>query len=155
MQMEAGLRTKITRKYARNATMIFISRSNKVGETQMVSKEEGQNLVPIVWRDVFVRINECLVFKDFNLSHAPEFVGRLDDERALLIKESVESYVDKLVLLPEETWASSVCQWEGGWWAVLVDLYTENQAPSDLVLSARIYEDRDFFRFQVEAVYVP
>jgi hypothetical protein len=64
-------------------------------------------------------------------------------------------YGETLVELPRETWESSVAQWMGAHWDVLVDLWTEGEGRRDLVLDARVHETESGFRFEVRLVYVP
>ena len=59
------------------------------------------------------------------------------------------------VALPEETWNSSVCMWYGDHWDVLVDLWTQEEGPSDLVLSATVSEKEMVFVFAIQLVHVP
>ena len=65
------------------------------------------------------------------------------------------TFREKLVELSDETWKSSVAQWMRTHWEVLVDLRTEGEGRSDLVLDARVYEVEAGYRFKVHAVYVP
>ena len=59
-----------------------------------------------------------------------------------------------LVELPDATWKSSVAQWMGTHWDVVVDLWTD-AGPSDLILSARVRETNDAFEIEIGSVYVP
>lgn len=45
--------------------------------------------------------------------------------------------------------------WMGDKWEVLVDLWTEEEGPSDLVLHLYVREDRVEYRSEVYLVYVP
>ncbi|HFQ4970525.1 TPA: hypothetical protein ACGUUK_004309, partial [Vibrio vulnificus] len=60
-----------------------------------------------------------------------------------------------LVALPEQTWDSSVCMWMETHWDVLIDLWTETEGLSDLVLQAKVFESKDGYKYQIEMVYVP
>ena len=57
--------------------------------------------------------------------------------------------------LPDASWSTSVCMWYEFYWDVLVDLWTEEEGPSDLVLKVEIYEQGDRFRYRLQLVYVP
>ena len=71
------------------------------------------------------------------------------------IQASIEDYGDRLVALPGAAWDSSVHIWSGEYWDVLVDLYTEEEGASDLVLKVRIYEASDGYQYVVDMAYVP
>ena len=60
-----------------------------------------------------------------------------------------------LVPLPEDTWTTSVTVWCGNRWMCLIDLWTEQEGRSDLVLEAEVRESPSGFRFNVSMVYVP
>jgi len=62
---------------------------------------------------------------------------------------------ETLAELPDETWATSVSQWMGTHWEVLVDLWTVESGKSDLVLDARVFEQETGFRIEIHSVYVP
>ena len=63
--------------------------------------------------------------------------------------------VNALVQGRDDTWSTSVAQWMGNHWVVLVDLWTVESGKSDLVLSARAFEGEDGFRFEIDSVHVP
>lgn len=50
---------------------------------------------------------------------------------------------------------SSVSQWMGTHWEVLVDLWTIESGRSDLVLTVFVLETTDGFRFEIDSVHVP
>lgn len=50
---------------------------------------------------------------------------------------------------------TSVCQWVGGYWDVLIDLYTVEESVSDLALSVRVYETAAGYEFDIQSVHVP
>ncbi len=43
----------------------------------------------------------------------------------------------------------------GDFWQVLVDLWTEGEGRSDMVLHMRIFDHESAYRFEVGLVYVP
>jgi hypothetical protein len=72
------------------------------------------------------------------------------------ITEYVADYGETLDELPEETWTTSVAQWTGPLWDVLVDLWTKESGKSDLVLHARVFEEGPGeYRIVVDSVHVP
>ncbi|WMJ68356.1 hypothetical protein [Stenotrophomonas sp. 24(2023)] len=70
-------------------------------------------------------------------------------------QEYIRAYGAHLKALPEESWNSSLCIWYGEFWNVLVDLYTEEEGRSDLVLQVHIHEAPNGYRYDVIQVYVP
>ncbi|WP_425598377.1 DUF7668 domain-containing protein [Thermomonas carbonis] len=92
---------------------------------------------------------------DYGLSAGVKGVPPLSADRASQIRDYVEGYGATLVALPEETWNSSVCIWYGDHWAALVDLWTEQEGRSDLVLHTRVRELDSGFSVEVDLVYVP
>ena len=72
-----------------------------------------------------------------------------------MIKKYIIDYGETLIELPDATWKTSVCQWMGSHWDLLLDLWTAESGESDLVLGARIFEDGSKFRIEIESVYVP
>lgn len=71
------------------------------------------------------------------------------------IREYVTDYGETLVALPEASWDTSIAIWLNGYWEVAVDLWTEAEGRSDLVLHMQVREAEEGYRFQVGMVYVP
>lgn len=117
--------------------------------------EEAEHRVPSVWRPVFSDIVRALVRHDYQLANGIESVRPVDNEAAAQIREYIEDYGETLVDLPDETWDSSVAQWIDPHWEVLVDLWTEGEGRSDLVLHAKVHETASGYGFEVSMVYVP
>ena len=67
----------------------------------------------------------------------------------------IEEHGAKLVSLPQESWATSVCIWMGDHWVALIDLWTEEEGRSDLVLQVHISEVSSEPIVTVYVVYVP
>ena len=93
--------------------------------------------------------------RDYSLLAEVPGVEPVPPEAAAHIQRYIEDYGATLVALPEETWDSSVCIWSGNHWDALIDLWTKEEGPSDLVLSARVAEAKLGFSFVVHMVYVP
>jgi hypothetical protein len=68
-------------------------------------------------------------------------VAPVSAETAKQIREYLEDYGATLVALDPDTWESSVSLWMGDKWEVLVDLWTEEEGRSDLVLHLYVRED--------------
>lgn len=68
---------------------------------------------------------------------------------------NIHAYGAHLIDLPEETWSTSVCIWNGTCWEVLLDLFTFEEGRSDLVLEVLVHEASDGYRFELLLIYVP
>ncbi|ALL12456.1 DUF7668 domain-containing protein [Caulobacter henricii] len=121
----------------------------------VVKDEHRQQPVPSEWRETFRSIVEAFRFGDLRLSAGVEQVAPIDASLAENIAGNLKAYGGRLASLPEEAWDTSVCQWQGEYWEVLVDLFTEQEGAVDLVLSACVKEDGARYAFEVLLVYVP
>ena len=124
-------------------------------EQPAVKDEDAEHPIASAWRSTFREIVAAFVDGDFRLERGIESVEPVSEETASQIRDYIADYGEKLVELSDETWKSSVAQWMGAHWEVLVDLRTEGEGRSDLVLDARVYEVEAGYRFKVHAVYVP
>jgi len=115
----------------------------------------GQRPVPTLWRETLASIVECLTKGDFELATGIPGVLKLAAGIASRIEQGITSYGATLVSLPEAAWETSVCQWMRSYWEVLVDLYTEEEGSSDLVLTVRVRESGSSYSFEVISVLVP
>ena len=121
-----------------------------------VSKDEcDHSLIPTVWRETFVKIVNSFVEKDYQLIREVNHVVPLSVDEASEIEANICDYGEALICLPSDAWNTSVCQWMCGYWEVIIDLYTEGEGASDLILSAKVYEKDDFYLFEVQSVHVP
>lgn len=123
--------------------------------TAMEKDAERQHLVPTEWRPTLKAIADAFVERDFKLGRDIPGVLALTEADAKYIADNIAAYGASLVVLPEATWCSSVCQWMGDYWAVLVDLYTQEEGVSDLALSVRVFEKDTGYVFDVQSVHVP
>ena len=110
--------------------------------------------IPSAWRQTFREIVACFVASDFQLKGVAG-VEPVTIETATQIQEYVRTYGATLVALPEETWESSVCIWSGDHWEALVDLWTQEEGRSDLVLHSRVADSAYGVTIAVQLVYVP
>lgn len=120
-----------------------------------VLKDMKQQPVPTVWRKTISEIVEAFKDGDFALSRGVSGVRHISQEDAAGIAENIQDYGAHLTSLPEDAWNTSVCQWYGQHWDVMVDLYTVEEGASDLVLQLRVYEEGAAYAFEVHLVYVP
>jgi len=121
----------------------------------VVKDEHHQSPIPSVWRPTLAAIAQTLKEGDFHgMQHLPG-VGPVAPKDAARMTDYIESYGACLISLPDAAWETSVCQWMRGYWDVLVDLYTQEEGPSDLVMSLRVREEGSGFVFEGMSVYVP
>jgi len=121
----------------------------------VVKDEDKESPIPTAWRKTFVDIVEAFKGKDFKLERKIPGVKPVLEQDAVRIAGNIEDYGAQLVSLPDETWQTSVCRWMRGYWEVLIDLFTVEEGASDLVLTARVYEDELAYRIEVQSVHVP
>jgi hypothetical protein len=114
-----------------------------------------QQPIPLEWRSTLCQIADAFAQGNYGLKPGIANVEPISASTAAQIEGYVERYPATLTSLPEATWDSSVCIWDGNHWDVLVDLWTLEEGPSDLVLHAHVHPvDAELF-FSVKAVYVP
>jgi len=120
-----------------------------------VIKCEDQELpVPTEWRKPLTDIVECRASGEFSkLSSLPAVTleggwGWQD------IETYIKDYGCKLTSLPEESWRTSIYLWMGGYWEVLVDLFTVEEGRSDLALFVRAFPREGPYIFQIMSVHV-
>lgn len=118
-------------------------------------KDEAERLIPSAWRPTFVRIVDALVRRDYRLQAGVPGVAPVSEDTAAHIRDYVQDYGATLAALPEESWETSLCHWTGSHWDALVDLWTEEEGRSDLVLEVRVRETDDGCLVNVHMVYVP
>ena len=110
--------------------------------------------VPLVWRPVIQQVVEHLRGDQGRAVGVPG-VRPVSAETSKQIQEYVADYGETLVSLPEASWETSIASWTGEGWDVLVDLWTEREGRSDLVLHLQVQERGPGYEFEVYMVYVP
>jgi hypothetical protein len=98
---------------------------------------------------------DAFVAKDYRLARGVPGVAPIAPTKAAQIEDYLVDYGETLAALPEATWTTSVSQWNGEHWDVLVDLWTAESGRSDMVLAAKVFEAAEGFRFEIRLVYVP
>ncbi|PND39085.1 hypothetical protein C1O66_17175 [Paucibacter aquatile] len=111
--------------------------------------------IPSAWRPVLKQIVSDLAQHDYQLSKGIAEVAPVSAETADQIRNYVASYGATLTELPDETWISSVCMWNGKRWDALIDLWTLGEGRSDLLLAVQVTESEHGFAYAVYMVYVP
>jgi hypothetical protein len=118
-------------------------------------KNETEGPIPKAWRETLSAIVEAFVAGDYGLEKGVANVAPISAETASRIREYLQDYGATLIALPDSTWGSSVCIWYGDHWDALVDLWTQEEGQSDLVLHVRVSEANPGFLIQIHLVYVP
>lgn len=124
-------------------------------EVAAVKDAERQRPIPTAWRPVLGEIVRAFAKGDYRLACGVPGVEAVSEETAAQIRGYVADYGAALVELSPQTWESSVCIWYGDHWNAIVDLWTESEGRSDMVLEARVRESAEGFAFTVVMVYVP
>ncbi len=117
--------------------------------------EEYQQPIPEEWREVFKAVAKRFVDQDYLLLAAVPSVSPVSEEIATQIRDYVQGYGEKLIPLQEGTWERSVAMWMGNSWDVVVDLCTESEGVSDLVLHAKVRECEHGYAYEISGVWVP
>jgi hypothetical protein len=125
--------------------------------TDIRAVKDGERAHPLAarWRPTFRAIVRAFVEDDYALSRGVPHVRPVEAAAADQMRRYVYDYGATLIDLPEEAWDTSVAQWYGTFWEVLVDLWTAEEGRSDLVLDARVYEIAGGFEVDVHLIYVP
>lgn len=123
-------------------------------DTDSLVKGDGEHQLPLNWQGRFEEIVARLVEGDF--AFGPDIgdiepVSPAEQDRFV---HNIRAYGDRLTRLDPAVWRSSIYAWANGHWVVLVDLTTENEPVSDLVLHAQIIDD-DPVRIVLDSIHVP
>lgn len=121
----------------------------------VLKDENGQRPIPSIWRGTFVEIIKAFSRNDFSLCCGVAGVRPISPVLAASIASNLKRYGAQLTALPEESWLTSVCQWMGEYWDVLIDLFTVEEGASDLAMAVRVFEKNGAYEFEIHSVYVP
>lgn len=126
-------------------------------ENHIPVEKDSENELPIptYWRSTFSKIIDAFVEADYLISNGIDGVLPVSQDTSDQIKSYISDYGEVLIRLPKETWETSVCMWMEGHWDVLVDLWTDGEGLSDLVLGAKVFEKENGYEFKIGMVYVP
>ena len=86
------------------------------------------------WRPMLREVVGRLAQGDYQLAQSVRGVEPVSASTAEQIRNYIAEYGATLVELPDDTWRTSVAQWMGTHWEILVDLWTAEEGRSDLVL---------------------
>ena len=124
-------------------------------EVPVTKDSECEGPIPSAWRLILKNIVDAFARQDYRLADGVPGVAPVPEETATQIRQYIEEYGAKLVALPEESWKTSVCIWMEDHWDALVDLWTEEEGSSDLVLQVHVSEAVSGYAVTVYMVYVP
>ncbi|MCS0583194.1 hypothetical protein NX784_16510 [Massilia pinisoli] len=127
-------------------------RENPVPVTKDPDKEGP---IPSAWRPILKSIADAFAREDYLLKEGISGVAPISEETAEQVREYIQDYGAKLVELPPTSWDTSVCIWMGDHWDALIDLWTEEEGRSDLVLEVHVSEAGSGYLVTVYMVYVP
>ena len=123
--------------------------------TPAIKDEASEHPVADAWRRPLREVVEAFVRRDYGLSDGVEGVKAVSPATAMQIESRIADYGATLVDLPEQAWETSVSQWMGTHWELLVDLWTAEEGRSDLVLSCKVREGAAGYSVELYMVYVP
>ncbi len=129
--------------------------TNQVDTQEPIKDENAAHSIASVWRPTLRQIVDAFVDGDYTLARGLPSVAPIPPAVAKQIAKYLEDYGETLLELPDETWQSSIAQWMGDHWEILVDLWTVESGQSDLVLSGRVFETDGGFQIVVDSVHVP
>lgn len=132
-----------------------MSEDNSMAEVAAVKDGTSEHPIPSLWRPAICGIVAAFVKGDFLLAEDIAGVEAVSQKSASHIQSYLRDYGATLEPLPDAAWNSSVCIWTGAHWDFLVDLYTREEGPSDLVLSGRVTNTSSGFKIAVHMVHVP
>lgn len=124
-------------------------------DPRSLKDEEREHPVAGAWRPTLREIAKALVEGDYALSRGIAAVAPVSNATAAQIRASISNCGETLAELPDDTWNSSVSQWMETYWDVIVDLWTRESGRSDMILSVRVFETSDGYRFEIDSVHVP
>lgn len=124
-------------------------------EVPVTKDAHNEGPIPSAWRPVLKSIVDAFARGDYGLKDGLSGVAPISEETAAQVCEYIEDYGAKLIELPPQSWDTSVCIWMGDRWDALVDLWTEDEGRSDLVLQVDVSEADSGYVVAIVMVYVP
>lgn len=128
---------------------------NEHAEVPVTNDSESEGPIPSAWRPTFKKIVDAFVLHDYRLAGGVDGVAPVSEDVATQIRTYIHEYGAKLIPLPRESWTTSACIWMGDHWDALIDLWTEEEGSSDLVLQVHVSEMGSEPLVTVHMVYVP
>ena len=129
---------------------------NDHAQVPVIKNSAVEGPVPSIWRPILSSIVSAFVGHDYRLADGILGVAPVSEITATQISSYIREYGAKLIELPQRSWDTSVCIWTGDHWDALIDLWTEEEGHSDLVLQVHVFEEvRNEYLVTVYMVYVP
>ncbi len=122
---------------------------------QPVKDYDSAHPIATSWHPMISAVINAFTKDDFELNSNIVGVSSVPSAIAQHNRIYVMNYGEVLIDLTDESWNTSCAQWMGSHWDVLVDLCTEREGISDLVLTGKVFELENSFQFEVGLVYVP
>jgi hypothetical protein len=107
------------------------------------------------WRPMIREVVRRFAHGDYSLAQGVRGVESVSSSAAKQICAYITEHGATLVELPDDTWQTSIAQWMGTHWEIVVDLWTAEEGRSDLVLGGDVIETSAGPRLTLRAVYVP
>jgi hypothetical protein len=120
-----------------------------------VKDKDAEHPIAGAWRPMLAEVVRSFVEGDYGLAEGVRGVEPVSAETAEHIRAYLADYGATLVELPDDTWRTSVAQWMGTGWDILVDLWTAEEGRSDLVLAGWVDETDAGPHLTIHMVYVP
>jgi hypothetical protein len=120
-----------------------------------VKDENDAHPIAGSWRPMLRDVVRRLVAGDYRLEEGVSGVEPVSSKTAEHIRSAIADYGATLVDLPPDSWQTSVAQWYGTHWDILLDLWTAEEGRSDLVLFGKMVETQAGPRFTIHMAYVP
>lgn len=117
--------------------------------------EENAHPIAEEWRTTIREIVRALAEGDYEIVRGIPSVSTPSKKRVEQMRNYVAEFGEALAELPDEAWRTSVSQWMGTHWELLVDLWTHETGRSDLTLNLRVFEDEGGYRFELDSLHVP
>lgn len=124
-------------------------------DVPVVKDPNGQAPVPTAWRAALAGVANAIGQGDYQALASMAMIRPVSVPVAEAIAVNIRDYGVNLTDLPAESWLTSVSQWMGGYWDVLVDLFSIEEGASDLTLVVRVYEVGTEYSFEIQSVHVP
>jgi hypothetical protein len=116
---------------------------------------DAEHLIAHAWRPMLRDVVRSLGEGDYALAKGVRGVAPVATSTAEQIRTVLAEYGATLIELPDDTWQTSVAQWMGTHWEILVDLWTAEEGRSDMVLAGDVIVTGEGPRLTVQMVYVP
>ncbi|MEU4339460.1 hypothetical protein AB0F59_33280 [Micromonospora lupini] len=112
--------------------------------------------IPEAWWPTLKAVVDSLAQRDGIIGAGLPSVDPVPAEISQRCLQAVDDYgAATLITPPDESWNTSVASWFGDHWRCLIDLWTEEEGRSDLVLDIDVFEHGPEYRYRLNLVYVP